>query len=155
VIDSQEIVQTLTRAPGATDWGGPTTLSDVTQDAFRPAGGGRARRHRNRRVATLRRVERARADGDLARHPHHVGPGFGRASLIGSLSANLLAVPLVAPILWLGLARSLSGRSCPRRRWLSTRPTGCPASLLIAVAKAGAWLDTAGGSLVSAIGWLR
>jgi competence protein ComEC len=80
---------------------------------------------------------------------------FGRASLIGSLPANLLALPLVAPILWLGLASVALWPVLPAASVALDTANRVPASLLIAVAKAGAWLDTAGGSLVSAIGWLR
>jgi competence protein ComEC len=80
---------------------------------------------------------------------------FGRASLIGSLPANLLALPLVAPILWLGLASVALWPVLPAASVALDTANRVPAALLIAVAKAGAWLDTTGGSIVSAIGWLR
>ena len=82
----------------------------------------------------------------------------GRASLVASLPANLLALPAVAPLLWLALAACASGPSRPGRQRCSTArcersaPTSgwsrasapgstarCPgAALLVAIAGGGA-----------------
>jgi competence protein ComEC len=66
---------------------------------------------------------------------------FDRAALLGSLPANLAALPAVAPLLWLGVAAALVHPLAPA----AAVPLAVAASVLgdylVAVARAGAWLD--------------
>jgi competence protein ComEC len=66
---------------------------------------------------------------------------FGRASLGGSVPANLLALPALAPLLWLALAAALLWPFAPAATVsldLAARVLG---TYLLHVASAGAWLD--------------
>jgi competence protein ComEC len=77
---------------------------------------------------------------------------FDRAALVGSLPANLAALPVVAPLLLTGIAATLVHPLSP----LAALPLALAASMLgdylVAVAQLGAWLDAAVGGI--AIGLL-
>ncbi len=66
---------------------------------------------------------------------------FGRASLIASLPANLLALPAVAPLLWLALAACVVWPVAPGAAIVLDAPIRALGAYIGAVARFGAWLD--------------
>jgi competence protein ComEC len=76
---------------------------------------------------------------------------FDRVALIGSLPANLAALPAVAPLLFLGIAATLVHPLSP----VAAMPLALAASVLgdylVAIARAGAWLDAAIGGVIAAL----
>jgi competence protein ComEC len=73
---------------------------------------------------------------------------FDRVALVGSLPANLAALPAVAPLLFIGIAATLVHPLSP----LAAMPLALAASALgeylVAVAQLGAWLDATIGDMV-------
>ena len=68
---------------------------------------------------------------------------FGRTSLVASLSANLLALPAVAPLLWLALASCLLWPVAPGATVVLDAAVRALGAYIGAVARLGAWLDGA------------
>ncbi|MDX6568033.1 MAG: competence protein ComEC, partial [Gaiellales bacterium] len=74
---------------------------------------------------------------------------FDRVALVGSLPANLAALPAVAPLLFLGIAATLVHPLSPVAATPLALAAGLLGDYLVAVAHLGAWLDAAvGGMLV-------
>ena len=68
---------------------------------------------------------------------------FGRASLAGSLPANLLALPAVAPLLWLALAACLLWPVAPGATVVLDGAVRALGAYIGLVARCGAWIDGA------------
>ena len=66
---------------------------------------------------------------------------FGRASLVGSLPANLLALPAVAPLLWLALAACALWPVAPGATVTLDAAIRALGAYIGLVAHLGAWLD--------------
>ncbi len=78
---------------------------------------------------------------------------FDRVALVGSLPANLVALPAVAPLLFIGIAATLVHPLSP----VAATPLALAASVLgdylVVVARFGAWLDAAiGGAVLGLLG---
>ena len=68
---------------------------------------------------------------------------FGRTSLVASLPANLLALPAVAPLLWLALASCLLWPVAPGAAAVLDGAVRALGAYIGLVARLGAWLDGA------------
>jgi competence protein ComEC len=68
---------------------------------------------------------------------------FGRTSLVASLPANLLALPAVAPLLWLALAACVLWPVAPGATIALDAPVRALGAYIGFVARSGAWLDGA------------
>ncbi len=68
---------------------------------------------------------------------------FGRASLVAGLPANLLALPAVAPLLWLALAACLLWPIAPGAAVVCDWPVRALGAYIGLIARLGAWLDSA------------
>ena len=86
---------------------------------------------------------------------------FGRTSLVAGLPANLLALPAVAPLLWLALAACALWPVAPGATVALDVPIRALGAYIGLVARAGAWLDAALpgralalGALAGGGGWL-
>ncbi|MDX6629137.1 MAG: competence protein ComEC [Gaiellales bacterium] len=86
---------------------------------------------------------------------------FGRTSLVASLPANLLALPAVAPLLWLALATCALWPVAPGAAVVLAAAVRALGAYIGLVARLGAWLDGAlpGQALLlavagGALGWL-
>ena len=86
---------------------------------------------------------------------------FGRTSLVASLPANLLALPAVAPLLWLALAACVLWPVAPGATVALDVPVRALGAYIGFAARAGAWLDgalpgraLAAGLLAGVGGWL-
>jgi competence protein ComEC len=86
---------------------------------------------------------------------------FGRTSLVASLPANLLALPAVAPLLWLALMACVLWPVAPGATVVLDGAVRALGAYIGLVARSGAWLDGAlpGCALLmavfaGAIGWL-
>jgi competence protein ComEC len=66
---------------------------------------------------------------------------FGRTSLVASLPANLLALPAVAPLLWLALASCLLWPVAPGAAVVLDAAVRALGAYIGLVARSGAWLD--------------
>jgi competence protein ComEC len=73
---------------------------------------------------------------------------FDRVALVGSLPANLLAIPAVAPLLWIGIAATLVHPLSPAAALPLALAASALGSYLVAVARLGAWLDSTAGGIV-------
>ncbi len=69
---------------------------------------------------------------------------FGRVALVGSLPANLAALPAVAPLLFVGIAATLVHPISPVAAVPLALAAGVLGDYLVAIARAGAWLDLVG-----------
>jgi competence protein ComEC len=77
---------------------------------------------------------------------------FDRASLAGSVPANLLALPLVAPALWLAVVAVLAYPIAPPVTIALDVAIDGLAGTLIRVAELGAWLDGRGAIVLALVG---
>jgi competence protein ComEC len=73
---------------------------------------------------------------------------FDRVALVGSLPANVLAIPAVAPLLWIGIAATLVHPLSPAAALPLALAASALGAYLVAVARLGAWLDGTAGGLV-------
>ena len=77
---------------------------------------------------------------------------FDRASLVGSVPANLLALPLVAPALWLAVLAVVAYPIAPVVTVALDVAIDGLAETLIRVAQLGAWLDGRGAIVLALVG---
>jgi competence protein ComEC len=74
---------------------------------------------------------------------------FGRVALVGSLPANVAALPAVPPLLWIGIVATLVHPLSPAAALPLALAASALGSYLVAVARLGAWLDaSAAGPLL-------
>ncbi len=76
---------------------------------------------------------------------------FGRVALVGSLPANIAAVPAVAPLLWIGIAATLVHPLSPAAATPLALAAGALGDYLVVVARLGAWLDRNAGGAVAGL----
>ena len=79
---------------------------------------------------------------------------FGRTSLVASLPANLLALPAVAPLLWLALAACVLWPVAPGATVALDVPVRALGAYIGFIARTGAWLDGALPGRALAVGLL-
>ena len=76
---------------------------------------------------------------------------FDRVALVGSLPANLAALPAVAPLLWIGIAATLVHPLSPAAAMPLALAASALGDYLVAVARLGAWLDRIAGGAVAGL----